>query len=160
MARLPIPGSDDGTWGDILNQYLSVSLSGNGSIQTGAISAAGGELTSHKGQPGGYASLDNTGNVPLDELGNVPGGGGSTPTIVQVNAGMSPYTPTHSNELDVIDVSGGDVVIDLGAMSPVDGQLYGAYIGAGGGASYEVSFTGTIAISRLLLYLVKATPFS
>src|SRR3989344_9295672 len=24
MARLPTPGADDGTWGDVLNQYLSV----------------------------------------------------------------------------------------------------------------------------------------
>jgi hypothetical protein len=30
MARLPIPGSDDGTWGDILNTYLSVEHNANG----------------------------------------------------------------------------------------------------------------------------------
>jgi hypothetical protein len=30
MARLPKPGSDDGTWGDILNTYLSVEHNANG----------------------------------------------------------------------------------------------------------------------------------
>ena len=25
-ARLPIPGSDDGTWGDILNGYNSIAV--------------------------------------------------------------------------------------------------------------------------------------
>ncbi len=78
MARLPIPGSDEGTWGDILNEYLLTSLTSSGGIQPGAISAAGGQLTSAKGQADGYASLDGTGNVPLDQLGNVSGGGGQT----------------------------------------------------------------------------------
>lgn len=38
MARLPIPGSDDGSWGDILNSYLLQSLAADGSIKTGAVS--------------------------------------------------------------------------------------------------------------------------
>ncbi|MBP7807214.1 hypothetical protein KA047_01825 [Candidatus Saccharibacteria bacterium] len=30
MARLPVPGSDDGDWGDILNEYLAVSHNSDG----------------------------------------------------------------------------------------------------------------------------------
>ena len=37
MARLPIPGSDDGSWGDILNAYLLQSLTADGSIRTGVV---------------------------------------------------------------------------------------------------------------------------
>lgn len=33
MARLPIPGSDDGTWGDILNTYLDVEHAADGSLK-------------------------------------------------------------------------------------------------------------------------------
>lgn len=33
MARLPIPGGDDGVWGDILNEYLSVELGTDGSLK-------------------------------------------------------------------------------------------------------------------------------
>ncbi len=33
MARLPIPGEDKGTWGDILNEYLSRSLEADGSLK-------------------------------------------------------------------------------------------------------------------------------
>lgn len=40
MARLPQPGSDDGQWGEILNEYLSESLSSDGSIKPGAVSKA------------------------------------------------------------------------------------------------------------------------
>lgn len=39
MARLPVPGSDQGTWGDILNDFLSQSLNADGTIKAGAISS-------------------------------------------------------------------------------------------------------------------------
>lgn len=37
MARLPQPGSDNGTWGEILNEYLSQSLKTDGSIKDNAV---------------------------------------------------------------------------------------------------------------------------
>lgn len=37
MARLPIPGSDSGDWGNILNDFLSQSLDSNGTIKSSAI---------------------------------------------------------------------------------------------------------------------------
>lgn len=40
MARLPVPGSDDGTWGDVLNDYLQVSLDSGGGIKAGAVNSA------------------------------------------------------------------------------------------------------------------------
>src|SRR3989344_7784494 len=33
MARLPVPGSDDGTWGDILNEFLEVGHNSDGSVK-------------------------------------------------------------------------------------------------------------------------------
>lgn len=35
MARLPAPGGDDGTWGDILNEYLEVSHTSDGTQKEG-----------------------------------------------------------------------------------------------------------------------------
>ncbi len=37
MARLPVPGGDDGTWGDVLNTFLSASHNADGSIKAGAV---------------------------------------------------------------------------------------------------------------------------
>ena len=37
MARLPQPGGDNGNWGDILNEYLSVSHGVDGSLKDGSI---------------------------------------------------------------------------------------------------------------------------
>ncbi|MFZ1250616.1 MAG: SGNH/GDSL hydrolase family protein [Candidatus Microsaccharimonas sp.] len=39
MARLPQPGSDAGQWGDILNEYLSVSLNEDGALKTDTVGA-------------------------------------------------------------------------------------------------------------------------
>ena len=37
--RLPIPGSDDNTWGDLLNEYLSVSHDGQGNIKASSLAS-------------------------------------------------------------------------------------------------------------------------
>jgi hypothetical protein len=34
MTRLPIPGSDDGAWGTLLNDFLSVELNGDGTLKS------------------------------------------------------------------------------------------------------------------------------
>ncbi|TAK89259.1 hypothetical protein EPO04_04170 [Patescibacteria group bacterium] len=39
MARLPIPGQDNGSWGDILNEYLSQSLSDTGELKSNTVGA-------------------------------------------------------------------------------------------------------------------------
>jgi len=40
MARLPILGSDEGTWGDILNTFLTVSHDNSGNLKSGVVSDA------------------------------------------------------------------------------------------------------------------------
>ena len=40
MSRLPVPGSDIGTWGQVLNDFLSVSHDTDGTIKTNAVSVA------------------------------------------------------------------------------------------------------------------------
>lgn len=46
MARLPIPGQDAGSWGNILNEFLSVELNTDGTLKSG-------------GSLGAYAPLNN-----------------------------------------------------------------------------------------------------
>ena len=45
MARLPIVGSDNDSWGTVLNEYLSVSLNTDGTIKSSAISSKIGTAT-------------------------------------------------------------------------------------------------------------------
>ncbi len=41
MARLPIPGSDDGSWGNVLNDFLDVSHASDGTLKPSAVTNAG-----------------------------------------------------------------------------------------------------------------------
>ena len=45
-ARLPSPGADNGTWGDILNTFLEVSHNDDGTLATAALGTAGALLAS------------------------------------------------------------------------------------------------------------------
>lgn len=67
-ARLPVPGGDDGSWGDILNAYLEVSLNGDGSLKGSAVASSGAEQTANKGVANGYAGLDGSAKIPLGLL--------------------------------------------------------------------------------------------
>lgn len=67
-ARLPTPGGDDGSWGDILNGFLEVSHNSDGTLMPGAVTQAGAESTANKGQASGYAPLDTSSHVPLANL--------------------------------------------------------------------------------------------
>lgn len=95
MPRLPIPGEDDGSWGDILNDYLLASHEADGSLKQEAVSGAtalakgtiqltgdlGGtadsptvpalqakEDAANKGIASGYAGLDSSAKVPNAQL--------------------------------------------------------------------------------------------
>lgn len=88
MSRLPIPGSDNDVWGNILNDFLSIEHNADGTLKKGpqidqasaaaaaaqsaanaAQSAVASKLdASQKGVPGGVATLDGSGALaqPLD----------------------------------------------------------------------------------------------
>ena len=82
MARLPQPGSDSGTWGDILNDYLSQTHNPDGTLRSDVVSSSNisdGSIdaaklaesyvqSSEKGSPNGVATLDGSGKVPTSQL--------------------------------------------------------------------------------------------
>lgn len=111
-ARLPVPGSDDNTWGTILNDFLEVSLNGDGTLQVAALTQAGGELTGNKGQANGYAALNGSGIVPSAQLGS-----GSAGSTTYLRGDGSWATPTGSpdattNSVGLMELSG-----DLGGSA-------------------------------------------
>lgn len=82
MARLPQPGGDDGTWGDVLNDFLNVAHNSDGSLKTLPYVPI-----TDKGSAGGVATLDGTGKVPSSQLpvaGATPDATTSTKGIVQL----------------------------------------------------------------------------
>lgn len=76
--------------------------------------------TLRRGSAGGLATLDGTGNVPAGQLGNAPGGGGSTFLQTPV------ATTTHSavaGELVRADISSGSFAVNLPAAPPGGTQI-------------------------------------
>lgn len=59
MARLPVPGSDNGVWGQVLNDYLAVAHDTDGAIKVGAVDASAiqdGSITESKLDAGSGAN--------------------------------------------------------------------------------------------------------
>lgn len=66
MARLPQPGSDQGTWGTILNDFLSTSHDTDGSLKPDVVSSttiADGAVTETHLDAAAQAKLNNVGTV-------------------------------------------------------------------------------------------------
>jgi hypothetical protein len=66
MARLPDPGSDDGTWGTILNDFLTTEHNADGTLKLRTDGTF--EPATHKGAASGYAPLDTSSRVPAANL--------------------------------------------------------------------------------------------
>jgi hypothetical protein len=62
-TRLPIPGGDDGNWGDILNAYLRVSHNSDGTLQASGLQQAGGVTSINGKTPIGGAVTLTAGDV-------------------------------------------------------------------------------------------------
>lgn len=83
-SRLPVPGSDNGAWGAILNDYLSVSLNPNGTIQPGALTEAGAYAMPSSGIPS--SDLDAPTQSVLNSAVQIGGDIGGTSNSPQVTA--------------------------------------------------------------------------
>ncbi|HEV2412739.1 MAG TPA: hypothetical protein VGS28_02955 [Candidatus Saccharimonadales bacterium] len=133
MARLPIPGSDSGTWGAILNGFLQVSHNSDGTLQPSSLSSAGAEMTSNKGVANGYAALNTSSQVPLGQL---PTG----TTVSTVALGQHTHSLTFS--LSAFSMSGALFVTAGTLRLPIDG----AYTIVGTRATVGTAPTGTSLI--------------
>jgi parallel beta-helix repeat protein len=102
MARLPVPGSDEGKWGDILNTFLGVEHNTDGSLKKASLILSA-QQTSARGQANGYASLDGSAVVPIAQL---PGATGTTGGIISLagDLGGTATNPAVKNALRVFNI--------------------------------------------------------
>jgi len=84
MARLPSPGSDDGTWGDILNDFLMQAHNSDGTLKAGSVEAGSLNAGSpNSGQLLGYNGIGLTWTTPTSS-GSVPDATPTTKGVVQL----------------------------------------------------------------------------
>lgn len=109
MARLPVPGQDNGTWGSILNTFLNVAHNSDGTIQPSAITNAGGYIKPSSGIP----STDMTAAVQTSlsnansAVQSVNGQAGTSLTIGLANlSDTSISSPSNGQILTYNSVSG------------------------------------------------------
>jgi len=131
MTRLPIPGSDDGSWGDILNAYLSVSHASDGTLNSGVV---------------GHAQLDSSTQTTIDSVASKytkPGGGipsTDLTSVVQTSLGKADSSLQSSQ----LGAASGIATLDNGSRLTV-GQLPGSVENASSAAIYVAAATGTAA---------------
>lgn len=90
MTRLPLPGKDEGVWGDILNAFLSVAHQTDGQLRQKDL-IDGAEQATNREQPGGYVGLDSTGKIQAmrlpDFVSSVAGRSGAV-ILVKADVGL------------------------------------------------------------------------
>lgn len=80
MARLPVPGSDQGQWGTILNDFLTQAHSNDGALKDGTVTKS--KLSASGGTNGQVLSTDGT------NLSWATPGGGTTPNATTTSLGI------------------------------------------------------------------------
>lgn len=78
MARLPVPGSDENNWGDILNDYLSQAHNSDGSIKASAVDGIQGTTVSTATPADNDVLTYNAGTSQWEPAAPSGGGGGVT----------------------------------------------------------------------------------
>lgn len=139
MGRLPQPGGDDGTWGDILNEYLSVAHNDDGTLKDATISASkletasapsSGQSLTFNGTNLAWMTVTGSGSVPdatttnkgLVQLAGDLSGTAASPTIA---AGAVTGTKIASGTITDANISGTAAIAKskLASLSIVDADV-------------------------------------
>lgn len=110
MARLPVPGGDEGSWGDVLNQFLLTSHLSSGELRNGVVSTgkiATGAVTNDR------IANDTIAEVKLDagvraKL-NASGGGGGDPAMGGDLSGTASNAQLVASAVDTTELANGAV---------------------------------------------------
>lgn len=118
MIRLPTPGSDDGTWGNILNAFLSVEHNSDGTLKkTTDITAAQQTADAKYTKPSGgipETDLDSAVQTKLNEVAPV--------TSVNTNTGDVVLTKTDFGLSDVDNTSDASKPVSTATQAALDAE--------------------------------------
>ncbi|MDQ5972080.1 MAG: hypothetical protein QG553_239 [Patescibacteria group bacterium] len=129
MARLPIPGSDKGTWGSVLNDFLSVELNSDGTLKSS----------------GSLSTKENTG-VAADRtrVGTLA----ARPSAASLSNGVR-YFATDDQGGTVYVVSSGAWVAAAPAVSGISGQILASAWPSGTIPALSVGVSSQVRVPEL-----------
>jgi hypothetical protein len=133
-ARLPVPGSDNSTWGTILNDFLSQSHASDGSLKSAAITAGGGAADSSVVHNTGTELIAGTKTFQSSPIVPTPALGGHAVPKSYVDSavinGASDATTTTTGVVQLAGDLGGPGTV---ATAPVisDGAITNSKLGPG-----------------------------
>lgn len=94
---MPVPGQDDGVWGNVLNGFLGVSHNADGTLTQDAVSSAGAYIKPGTGIPSTDLSSSTQSSLSLAnssvQLGGDLGGTTTTPRVTAINGVTVSGTP-------------------------------------------------------------------
>jgi hypothetical protein len=125
MSRLPVPGSDDGTWGDVLNDFLLVAHNDDGTLVTSALDDAGAVLTTDIDTDTSLTANSDT------KIASQKATKTYVDSAITGSVGTMPYDSVSTDTtLDTtysvvaVDASGGDVDITLPSAVGIEGRTF------------------------------------
>jgi hypothetical protein len=138
MTRLPIPGSDSGNWGAILNEFLSVELNGDGTLKdTGSLAAKADDAT----------VVHTTGNETI----------AGTKIFNTSPAVPTPTLPTQAANKSYVDTTVAAGAPDATTSNKGIVQLGGDLAGAGSTATAPVITDGAIDNNKIAVGAVSTS---
>jgi hypothetical protein len=173
MSRLPVPGSDDGTWGAILNDFLAVEHDADGTLKIRSLITAKGQLLVGTGggtlaalSPGSDGQVLGADSTQASGLRWINGGSGSSTlagnTDVAISGPSGGQVLTYNNGTGkwvnlnpaVISVAGKTGTVAL-AASDVSGVEQTANKGAASGYA-PLDGSSKVPLANLPLPLTQA----
>lgn len=145
MSRLPTPGGDAGTWGTVLNDYLSVSIDTDGTLKSAAVTTAGAEVASNKDTDATMAANSDTKYPSQKAVKTMVASGTVTMTNKRITRrvlALSANSATPSIDTDSYDVV--HITNQTAAITSFTSGLTGTPTD---GDMLRISITGTAAVA-------------
>lgn len=159
MARLPVPGGDENTWGDVLNDFLAASHNTDGSLKPSAISGAIGDASSGAkgviqlaGDLGGTAASPTVPGLTAHTAATTSVHGIADTASLETTTGSQTKVDTHNSDTTAVHGIADTSVLETttGAQSKVDTHAADATIHSSGrelgytsAATGQLNFTNT-----------------